>query len=297
MSEIFKYQANRDFKSFFLDFDDVRLHVQQWGESEKTPLILLHGFMDCAASWQFFADVWQEDRALLALDWRGFGKSSHDAGNYYAPNYLLDLERFLEKISPHDPVILVGHSMGGMIANLYAGIRPERVRACVSIEGFGLLDRSPEDAPSHYAKWLKSYQEHKPPRPIELSTLARKLLQRNPKLAPEKAAWLAEHLSFVRDGERYFHADAKHRLPNPVLYRLAEARACWRKITAPVLWIYGEGASDHPAVHAIWQDFAARTACFADFQAAKIDECGHMIHWEKPQALSQILADFLKNQP
>lgn len=297
MNEWVTYKEKFAFESIFIDTPDGTLHAYRWGKSSNSPcLILLHGWFDSGISWQFLADCLAEHAQLIALDWRGFGRSMH-CDRYYFPDYLLDLDRFLEIISPLSPVYLIGHSMGAMVANLYAGIRPERVAKLISIEGFGLQDRSPNDAPIHYAKWLKSCREFKhdaPNRSISLETFRIKLLQRNPHLPHERAAWLAEQLTQpTPDGRRILRADSRHRLPNPVLYRLEESRACWKAILAPVLWIYGAVESDHPAVHSVLADLPARRACFRQLSEHYFEHCGHMIHWEQPEKLAHAVRKFL----
>ena len=88
-------------------------------------------------------------------DWRGFGKSGHAGDAYWFPDYLADLDRIVDTLSPEAPVRLLGHSMGGNVACMYAGVRPARVSSVVSLDGFGLADREPAEAPGRFEKWLK----------------------------------------------------------------------------------------------------------------------------------------------
>ena len=59
-------------------------------------------------------------------------------------------------------VNLVGHSMGGNVAMIYAGVRPERVRRLVNLEGFGMPATRPEQAPGRYAQWLDEIKQSAP---------------------------------------------------------------------------------------------------------------------------------------
>uniref|UniRef100_UPI002362DFF1 alpha/beta fold hydrolase n=3 Tax=Pseudomonadota TaxID=1224 RepID=UPI002362DFF1 len=80
----------------------------------RPPLVLLHGWMDVGASFQFVVDALAGDREVIALDWRGFGLSeASGAGCYWFPDYLADLDALLDAVSPSAPVDLLGHSMGG----------------------------------------------------------------------------------------------------------------------------------------------------------------------------------------
>ena len=122
------------------------VHLTVWGPkpSESVlPVFLLHGWLDCGETFQFMVDALQKDWFLVAPDWRGFGRSEWPQQGYWFPDYLGDLDALLDQLSPGAPARLVGHSMGGNIACSYAGIRPERVRCVVNLEGFGLARTSP----------------------------------------------------------------------------------------------------------------------------------------------------------
>ncbi len=129
------YQALRPSRTEFVPVRNLRYHVRVWGEpsAARPPLVLLHGWMDVGASWQFVVDALAEERFIIAPDWRGFGLT--DGGgvdNYWLPDYLADLEWLLDHYAGEGdaarPVDLVGHSMGGNVAMHYAGARPGRIR-------------------------------------------------------------------------------------------------------------------------------------------------------------------------
>ena len=114
------------------------LKIARWGPESASPVVLLHGWQDTSATFQFVIDAFERDWPLAALDWRGFGGSEWPRDGYWFPDYFADLDALLECLSPDLPARLVGHSMGGNIACQYAGVRPERVRCLVSLEGFGM---------------------------------------------------------------------------------------------------------------------------------------------------------------
>ena len=108
------------------------IHARRWGPEPaagESPIVLLHGFQDTGDTFQFLVDALERERALLALDWRGFGRSGWAAESYWFPDYLADLDQALDALSPGEPAHLIGHSMGGNVASLYAGLRPQRVRS------------------------------------------------------------------------------------------------------------------------------------------------------------------------
>lgn len=266
----------------------VELNIFTYGDNKQPPLLLLHGWMDCAESWQFVIEALEQDWFVICPDQRGFGHSSWQAGGYWFPDYLADLEAVLNHFVGQQPINLVGHSLGGNVASLYAGVRPERVRRLVSVEGFGLPFVESDDAPSRYGKWLDQLQETPKLRDYDdYAALAARLKRNNPFLTLERAEKLARAWGQERDGRVVIRGDAAHKQTYPVLYRLEEAKACWRKITAPSLWIAGK--------QSLWakmfksEDFAERKDCFQQLEEAWLDQAGHMLHHDQPEQLAALI--------
>ncbi len=309
------YRPRRSAGSRCFEARGLRQHLLEWGAPAQAtegrpPLVLLHGWMDVAASFQFLVDALAalegEARWVLAPDWRGFGNSdaSHDGG-YWFPDYLADLEALLDGVvAPAwpGPIDLVGHSMGGNVAMLYAGVRPSGIRRLVNLEGFGMPATSPEDAPRHYARWLDSWRQAPSLAGYaSLDKVAARLLRNDPLLQPGHAAWLAAHWARRTDvaegtpGAWQLRADAGHKRPNPVLYRAEEALACWHAITAPVLVVEG----DRSAVPAQWggryslDEFHRRLAVVARVERCVLSPAGHMLHHDQPEALASQIKTFL----
>ena len=292
-------------RSFQTRSQTVRGHAYQlhiWGDSETqaAPLLLMcHGFMDVGASFQFVVDAMADGRCVIAPDWRGFGgtQSAMHIDSYWFPDYLGDLDALIDALSPDRPVDLLGHSMGGNVVMTYAGVRPERIRRLINLEGFGLPDSPPEAAPERLAKWLDQLRQPKRLKPYaSLGEVAQRLQANNPRLPADKALWLAAHWSEQRaDGQWHLRADAAHKRINPVPYRAAEGIATWSRITAPLLWV--EGDKSRP--DAYWggrytrAEFNARLDHVAQVERAVLPDAGHMLHHDQPQLLAQQLDRFL----
>ena len=293
------YTLRRGHRSEFLNLRGLRHHLLRWGEPQagRPPLVLLHGWMDVGASFQFVVDALRDDRQVMALDWRGFGLSATaGADSYWFPDYLGDLDALLDIVSPAAPVDLLGHSMGGNIAMSYAGVRPQRVRRLVNLEGFGLPDISPAAAPERLAKWLDELKDPPSLRPYAaLADVAGRLMKNNPRLPAYKAAWLAQHWARQTPEGFALNADPAHKLANPMLYRKAEVLACWQRITAPTLWV--EGSDDQ--LTRFWgkryprEDFEARLALVPGLERTVLQDAGHMLHHDQPEALAAVLEPFL----
>ena len=184
-------------RSTFVELPRLRYHMREWGVPGSPLLVMLHGWMDVAASFQFLVDELRQDWHVVAPDWRGYGLTEWARqGCYWMPDYLADLDPLLDHFSAHEPVRIVGHSMGGNVATLYAGVRPERVRALVNLEGLGLAGDAPDKTPARLAQWLDEMRA--PPLLQDYASLdevAARLRKNNPRLSDERARYLAANWS------------------------------------------------------------------------------------------------------
>ena len=283
-------------QSEFVEIRGLRYHCRCWGDERAPKLFMLHGWMDVSASFQFLVDALRGDWCVIAPDWRGFGLSEwakHDS--YWFPDYFVDLDRLLDHFQPGAPATLVGHSMGGNVAAMYAGIRPERVARLINLEGLGLTGTRAEKAPERYARWLAELGEKPGFRDYEnFEALAERLRSNNSRLSGERASFLARHWGRAKpDGRVELASDPVHKLVNPVLYHLEEAEACWRKVAAPVLWVVGAESNAPEMLKLSSADLAARKACFRRLTERVIPEAGHMLHHDQPERLAAVIEEFL----
>ena len=274
---------------------NLRYQVRTWGDSAAPKMFLLHGWMDVSASFQFLVDCFQREWYVVAPDWRGFGLTEWAAGGYWFPDYYADLDALLEIYQPDMPVNLVAHSMGGNVACTYAGIRPQRVARLVSLEGFGMGRTAPDQAAGRYQQWLDELRA--PPRfnsYTSFDAVAARLKKNNRRLTDEQAHFLAQHWAKqTGPAEVTLRSDPKHKFVNPVLTRLEELLACWRQVTAPVLWVTGDETNGRGWRTDSVQQLAERKAAFRDFREIELQDCGHMMHHDQPVKLAAIIEEFL----
>ncbi len=312
------YKEKRLSSSEFVPIRGLNYHVQTWGSSPEVnslpPLVLMHGWMDVAASYQFMVDAFSEafmqGRTIIAADWRGFGKTASGPGtgvvdNFWYADYMADLDFLLDALVPGQSVDLVGHSMGGNVVMLYAGVKPTRIRRLVNLEGFGMPATQPLDAPARYAQWMEQLKKlhagELAMRPYDdVAGVARRLMKTNPRLSQDKATWLAQHWAAPKvqaDGTTKWEilGDPAHKIINANLYQVEETLAIWRCITAPTLCV---DASDNEmekwyAGRYTLADYYERLKAVPNLQKARINDAGHMLHHDQPDALAALIEGFL----
>jgi len=301
------YPIQKPSRSEFVSIRHLSYHVMQWGTPapDKTPLVMVHGWMDVAASFQFVIDALKDDHWVIAPDWRGFGLTdTPSTDNFWFPDYLADLDQLLDHYVGERQINLLGHSMGGHIATMYSGIRPERIKKLINLEGFGMPATRPAQAPSRLAKWmdeLKAVQrgemDLKPYASLE--AVAQRLIKTNPRLGTDKAHWLAQHWARANEqGEWRILGHAAHKVVNAQLFKTDETQAIYERITAPTLCVVASSDS----MNQWWNDrytldeFKQRIAVVPNLTHAVIEDAGHMLHHDQPQELARLLEEFLSNQ-
>ncbi len=273
------------------------MHLTRWGPEPSeaaSPVFLLHGWLDAGETFQFMVDALRHDRPLVALDWRGFGRSEWPQEGYWFPDYIADLDALLDRLSPNAPARIVGHSMGGNIACSYAGIRPDRVRCVVNLEGFGLARTLPSQAPARMRKWLDQLQGPlKGKDYASLEELAAVIRFRYPRFSAAQAAFVARAWSKVDGSGRVRLAgDPRHHWVNPILYKREDSEACWRELRAPLLMLVGEKSELLTKLAADGTDAAFR-AIFPHIEIVRIADAGHMLHIERPDLVAPLVEAFL----
>jgi len=304
------YHAVRPSRSETVHIRTLDYYVRCWDAAQANApfLVLLHGWMDSSASWQFVVDALGTDFAqthtIIAPDWRGFGHTQLPApcDSYHFVDYLGDLDRLLEHYAGNNAIDMVGHSMGGNIAMMYAGVRPDRIRRLVNLEGFGLPATQTSQAPRHIARWLDQLEQWQRGDLAlkdydSTAGVARRLMKTNPRLPLDKAAWLARHWA-KEDAQGRWHilGDAAHKVTSALPYRVDEVLALHAAITAPVLAVQADGTD----LATWWQErytleeYHQRLQHVRNCCTALVTDAGHMLHHDQPQAVAQLIETFLQ---
>ncbi len=258
----------------------------EWGESVGIPTVLLHGFLDHSGSWSRVAPGlpgW-----IVALDLRGHGHSpwAGPGQTYHFPEYVADLDALVVALGGR--VRLVGHSMGGTLASLYAGARPECVTRLVSVDGLGLAD-SGAHARDRMVQFLDGVRrEGKSGVYPTLGAAAARLVQAWPGLDPAWSMELAARGSRAVEGGVIWRYDPRHRLRGPSPYRQDQHQQFLTAIACPVLSVHPERSPFAAA------DVARLEASIPDLRVVPLPGAGHMAQLDAPEALAALLRRFLE---
>lgn len=278
-------------REHFVDANGLRHHVLEWDSARAdTTVVLLHGFLDLAWSFEHVALRLAPKYHVVAPDFRGHGDTEWvgRGGYYYFPDYTADLARLLPALTRRR-VFLVGHSMGGIVATYYTGAFPERVHKLALLEGIGLPGSRAEEAPERMLKHIETVDEvrAKKPRPLEsLAAAAARLRQIYPQLDAKWAERLAEKATRPTSEGRLWKHDPLHRTRSPLLFNEAQFAAFARRIRCPTLLV-NAAQSDFKILHD-----PQRQKLYSNAEVRSLPAAGHMMQLDQPDALADMLLEF-----
>jgi len=267
----------------------LRLHVRSWGEEHGgTPLVISHGFLEQCAAWDGIASALR--RWVITYDQRGHGHSDHigTEGFYHFFDYVSDLDGLIHQIA--QPVDLLGHSMGGTIACLYAAIRPNQVRNLVLVEGVG-----PPDTVTNAVQRGSQFLEHrlKPPThsPLEsVEAAAARMRNFNHSLQLDEAIRLAgRHTKMSENGSLTWRWDSRHRSRSPRPFSAQTFKVYLQKIRSPTLLIFGD-----QSFYMTMPDLQERIDSFSNAELVFLEKIGHHPHQQCPNKLVALIEDHCK---
>jgi len=143
--------------------DGLRLHCVSWGRHDAPPVVMLHGLRSYARTWEPVAGALADRYRVIALDQRGRGLSDWDPQrDYYAAAYVRDLKALVKQLGLRR-FVLLGHSMGGANAFVYAGEQSECLAGLViedigpgasaGSQGSERIKRELKETPQWFGSW------------------------------------------------------------------------------------------------------------------------------------------------
>lgn len=278
-------------EAHFYESQGLRLHYADWGNPDAPPLVLIHGGLDHCRNWDAIARALQPHFHIVAPDLRGHGDSEWARGSSYTlVDNVADLTRLIAAAGLKDPA-LVGHSMGGMVAQAYAGTFPEQVSRLAVLDGTFLSTSPPAPIAEQMSRWIKQLERIAEIEPSAFKTVdeaAQRLSGRNKRLTPELAQHLARHgVRQHADGLYRWKFDHYQRARAP--YRLSpdDYIGLWSRITCPTLLMWGSESflSDPEA--------SGFMAHFKRAEIVKLEGAGHWLHHDRLDDVLAALRTFL----
>ncbi len=255
-------------------------------QSAEVSVVFLHGWLDNAASFFSVMEALSAQSASIygcAVDFPGHGLSSPKTPHSYYPfhDYIDDIFQLLSKISPNK-LILVGHSLGALVASCYSAAFPDQVAGLVQIEGAGPLSESAEHGVTRLRQGVMSRQRlrRKPVRYFSsLEHMIERRAQINDLPKPLIEPIVARGALQEESGWRWRHDIA---LQADSLYRMSDAQAAEinSAISCPNLIILGDQGYPH------LRKKAQAKECFGEVMTVK---GGHHCHLQQPFRVSSLI--------
>ena len=282
--------------SHFYVSQRLRLHYADWGSESKPTAVLVHGGRDHARNWDWVARELRHEWHVVAPDLRGHGDSAWAIGGMYAiADFVLDLANLIDALGP-EPVVLIGHSLGGAVSLMYTGIYPERVRKLVAIEGLGpppamlerLRGRPPEARMREWIEQMRQLGARQPRRYATFEAAAARMREENSFLSDEQARHLTIHsVNRNEDSTWSWKFDNYVRTFAPYRFDVDDMRALWSRITCPTLLVRGADSWASDPVK------DGRIAPFQDARLVTIPGAGHWVHHDQLEAFVAAVREFL----
>lgn len=286
--------------SHFYVSQRMRLHYVDWGSPDKPTLLLVHGGQDHARSWDWVAQALASDYHVVAPDLRGHGDSAWALGGTYAvADYAFDLVQLVEALGG-EPVRIVGHSLGGAVSLLFAGVMPERVVQLVAIEGLGPSTEMLEQLRTtpgwqRVRGWMESMQgfARREPRSYpSIDAAAARMREENGFLSEAQAHHLTVH-GVARDenGSYRWKFDNYVRAISPTRLAEHEVEELRARIECPVLLMRGtESWAKDPSLD-------GRMRPFRNARLVNVEGAGHWLHHDELAVFLRAVREFLAETP
>jgi pimeloyl-ACP methyl ester carboxylesterase len=274
--------------------DGLTLHALEWSR-EGVPLVLVHGFGNEAHLWDDFAPKVAGHYRVIALDLRGHGDSDWDPESRYDySHHVADLEAVVKELGI-DRMVLVGFSLGGRVAMLYAGLHPEH------LAGLVIVDSAPELDARGTTRIRMEVAEHQDPAFATVAEYENILAHNYPVASPAAIKRMARHALRQReDGKWVLKMDTAYRgASGPRLGademaareegHMKKMWAALEKMPCPTLVVRG-AASDIMS-----PDVADRMVdeVIPNATLAVVPQAGHSVMTDNPEGFEKAVCDFV----
>ncbi len=273
------------------EFTAGNLHLAALeNQGAGTVVIGLHGYLDNAESLRLLAPYLQSQR-FIALDLAGHGRSSHRpiGMHYNQADYLQDLHALIED-QEWEQVILLGHSMGGILASLYAGLFPEKVKGVISLDACGplTLEASTSQVQMREAILSRKKKQRNKLTLVNLDDAVKARCKVSDIPADHARAILERNLTQDAGGHCFWSSDPRLRTKSVLRLTEEQAENIMSAIVCPILFV---GASS--SFKALDSVYDKRQSWFKNARFEQLTG-GHHIHMEKTDEVGMLIRQFVE---
>ena len=267
------------------------LAAKVWGDPRHPPLLALHGWLDNAGSFDPLAPLLAADRYVVALDLRGHGRSAHAVSGAWLHyvDYFDDVHAVFDHFG-WARADLLGHSLGGTLASLFAALYPAGVGDLLLVEALGPLTAAPDAALAQLRGALEQRAEFPARRPLRVfahieAAIAARVAANG--LSEAAARALVERGIRAVDGGYVWSSDPRLTLASPQRFTEAQILAMLSGIEAPTLLILATPATSYLPTAMM----EARAAQVADMRIVRLAG-QHHLHLENAPAVADAIRAF-----
>lgn len=269
------------------------LSYLDWGNEGAPILLLLHGLHDHSRTFDGLIKTFLGSYHVVTPDLRGHGDSDWLSGSSYSQlDYLYDLHQLVTSASL-SPLTLVGHSLGGAVVTLFAGLYPSLVSKLVVIEGMGLWRL--EDVPTSLAQRIRAWvdqvrvlQSWESKKYKNIEAALERMRSANPDLDEATARHLTSHGVRQNTDSSYSWKYDKYTRSFPDFsIRHEELLEIWRQVTCEVLLVNARYGLPYRIGHDDTLDH------FKKARLEIVEGAGHWTFHDQPVRVQELLEDFL----
>jgi pimeloyl-ACP methyl ester carboxylesterase len=289
-AEFLELSPTLSMQEISIDIRGLRLCLCSWGPEEGPLVLCLHGILEQGAAWSEVAiRLAQSGYRVIAPDLRGHGRSDRvgKGGSYNLLDFLADIDAIVENLADK-AFTLVGHSLGSVVAAIFASIRPQRIKNLVLVETILPAEVEDEEAANQLATHL-DYLANPPEHPVfpDVEAAAERLRQGTPAISKSLAMLLAERITEPCDGGvRWRWAPILRTRAGVGFNGIGRSRylGLLKRIKVPITLVYGDKSSFNRQ-----EDLAAQQAAMPHAEKVVVSG-GHNLPLETPSALAKIIS-------
>lgn len=266
-------------------------------QDDKPIVLCTHGWLDNANSWlplflELEQHTWTSAYNWLALDFAGHGDSAHRSADahYHHTDYVFDLYALIQS-QQWQSVILLGHSMGGIVSSSLASVLPQTIAQLICIEAMGPLSGAEkttvEQMQNAFSSRMSVYQKMIK-QPSDWETLI-KAKQHAGGLNESHAAIIMERNVNLSHTGITWKTDPRLRTQSTLRFTHEQARKIMQSISCPFTVIMGQDGFERVATQA-----TLRKSWLSNFDSVSLPG-NHYVHMQQPEALVKILENLIES--